>query len=216
MAFETSASTENLDIALAKAQAKINAAVKNKVNPHFKNKYADLDSLWAACRDALTAEGINLTQWPVHSDDSRLHLVTRLGCKGEWMRSHTSIPVTKHDPQGYGSALTYLRRFGLGAAVNLVTDEDDDGNKASEKEEKPKGKVITPNSPILELAQYVVPFGRQYKGKKLSEVPFEDIKGFINWLEGKPESELDDVGREFLLIATSYFERLSEGQVVNG
>jgi hypothetical protein len=129
--FTTSQSTESLDAALAKAQAEITTAVKDKINPHFKSKYADLASVAEVCRAVLPRHGISVTQWPLHADDGRLHMVTRLAKDGEWMAGEFSVPVAKQDPQGYGSAITYVRRFSLAAAVGVVADDDDDGNAAS-------------------------------------------------------------------------------------
>lgn len=130
--FETSPTTEKLDAALAKAQASIGTAKKDKVNPHFKSKYADLAAVWEACHAALSGNGVSVTQWPVHSTDGRLHIITRLACSGEWMRAHFSIPIKQTDAHGYGSATTYAKRFALSAAVGVAADdEDDDGNEAS-------------------------------------------------------------------------------------
>ncbi len=130
---ETSETTAKLDAALAKAQGEIEAASKDKINPAFRSKYADLSSVWAAIRPALSKHGIAITQWPIHSEDNRLHIVTRLAHDGEWIRAHFSIPVQKQDPHGYGSATTYAKRFSLAAAVGVVADDDDDGNAASGK-----------------------------------------------------------------------------------
>jgi len=136
--FETSAETDKLDDALAKAQGEILVAAKDKKNPGFKrgnteSTYADIASIWKACRVALSNNGIAVTQWPLHSTDNRLHIVTRLAHAGQWMRGRLSIPVVKADPQGYGSAITYAKRFGLAAAVGVVAeDEDDDGQGASD------------------------------------------------------------------------------------
>ena len=128
---ETSPETARLDAALAKAQGEIEAASKDKTNPAFRSRYADLTAVWGACRPALAKHGISLTQWPVHSEDGRLHIVTRIAHAGEWIKAHFSLPVTKQDPQGYGSATTYAKRFTLAAALGVVADEDDDGNQAS-------------------------------------------------------------------------------------
>lgn len=128
---ETSVETAKLDEALAKAQGEIEAATKDSNNPAFKSRYADLTSVWQAARPALAKHGISVTQWPIHADDNRLHIVTRIAFKGEWIRAHFSLPVTKQDAQGYGSATTYAKRYSLAAALGVVADEDDDGNAAS-------------------------------------------------------------------------------------
>lgn len=87
---ETSAETGKLDAALAKAQGEIEAASKDAKNPAFKSRYADLTAVWTACRPALAKHGISLTQWPVHGDDGRLHIITRIAHGGEWLKAHTS------------------------------------------------------------------------------------------------------------------------------
>lgn len=132
--FQTSETTSKLDAALAKAQGEIEAAAKDKVNPAFRSKYADLTAVWAAIRPALSKHGIAVTQWPLHSEDNRLHMMTRLAHDGEWIRAEFSIPVDKQNSHGYGSAVTYAKRFSLAAAVGVVADEDDDGNGAAGKD----------------------------------------------------------------------------------
>lgn len=148
---ETSAETAKLDEALAKAQGEIEAADKNGKNPAFKSRYADLTAIWEAARPALSKHGISVTQWPIHADDTRLHIVTRIAFKGEWIRAHFSIPVTKQDAQGYGSATTYAKRYALAAALGVVADEDDDGNAASHRPTyEPKQVAPTP-APVADV-----------------------------------------------------------------
>ena len=121
----------NLAVALSKAQAEIEGASKSSVNPHFKNRYADLSAVWEACRVALTANGLSVVQFPGEMIDNRMTLTTQLThASGEWMRDTLSIPLGKVDAQGYGSATTYARRYALAAVVG-VCPEDDDGNAAS-------------------------------------------------------------------------------------
>jgi hypothetical protein len=148
--FTFSETTASLDAALAKAQAEITTAAKDKINPHFKSKYADLASVAEVCRAVLPKHGISVTQWPVHSDDGRLHMVTRLAHAGEWLAAEFSVPVAKQDPQGYGSAITYVRRFSLAAASGVVADDDDDGNAASKTAAAPKAASRSTYSELQE------------------------------------------------------------------
>lgn len=134
--FESSENTDKLDEAWAKAQGEIDVAVAGALNPHFKSQYADLASCWRACRAPLSKYGIALTQWPVPaSSPGRVALMTRIAHGGQWMRSTLECPVTKQDPQGVGSALTYLRRYMLSAVAGIAPEDDDlkddDGNRAS-------------------------------------------------------------------------------------
>lgn len=152
MSFETSPTTAALDEALAQAQGEINSAAKNATNPHYQKNYANLEAVYTACREALAKHCISVTQWPVHSSDNRVHLVTRIAHKGEWQKSTFSIPVSKQDAHGYVAAVTYLRRVALGAAVGVVSEEDDDGNgtmnndkKKAQNDQKPAAKNEKPH-----------------------------------------------------------------------
>lgn len=122
-----------LAAALAKAQAAIQPASKDKLNPAFRQHYADLTSVWDACRDALTSNGLSVVQMPIDAGEGRVGLSTMLlHSSGEYIQSVVSTRLVKDDPQGVGSALTYLRRYALSAMVGVVADNDDDGNAASQ------------------------------------------------------------------------------------
>lgn len=115
--------------ALALAQAEIEGARKDSNNPHFRSKYADLGAVWDACRVPLTKHGLSVVQFP-RSSDGCVEVETILMHKsGEWMSDALRLPVSKQDAQGYGSAMTYARRYSL-MAVAGIAPEDDDGNAA--------------------------------------------------------------------------------------
>ena len=120
---------------LALAQGKIKGAVKDSENPFFKSKYADLASVWDACREALSQNGIAIIQTP-RSDIAESHTIISVGTllihsSGEWVSEELSAVPVKEDPQGIGSCITYLRRYALSAFTG-VAPEDDDGNAASQ------------------------------------------------------------------------------------
>lgn len=124
--------------ALVKAQAAIQPAVKDKTNPAFRSRYADLSSVWDACRKPLTDNGLSIVQMPIDAEPGRVALETiLLHSSGEYISSTVSTALVKTDPQGVGSALTYLRRYALSAVVGVVADEDDDGNAASKAVPRP-------------------------------------------------------------------------------
>ena len=133
--FETSPQTAELDEALARAQEQMQSALKDKTNPSFKSKYADLEAIWEVARPVLGRYDIALTQWPVTSPDGWLHLVTRISYKGQFMQSTMNMPIQKgrNDAQAYGSAITYAKRYAICAALGITTaaERDDDGNAAS-------------------------------------------------------------------------------------
>lgn len=119
-----------LAAALAKAQGAIEGAKKDANNPHFKSSYATLDSIWDACREEITKNGLAVVQSP-EGDGTNVVLVTTLiHSSGQWMRGRLPVKPTKDDPQGVGSAVTYCRRYALAAFVGIAP-EDDDGEAAS-------------------------------------------------------------------------------------
>ena len=149
--------TENLDKlapALAKAQGAIENAKKDSVNPHFKSKYADLASVWDACRKPLTDNGLSVIQ-SLGNDDGRVSCDTMLlHVSGQWIRSGFSMAPQQNTPQAFGSCATYLRRYSLQAVVGVAPDEDD-GNQASNKGSiyapQTASKIVSsaPSQPVL-------------------------------------------------------------------
>jgi len=128
-----------LAASLAKAQAVIEGAVKAKPNPAFKTKYADLSSVWEACRNALTSNGLSVVQSPGHLSEGRMEMTTMLlHASGEWMRGSLTIPLGKVDAQSYGSAVTYGRRYALAAFVGVAPDDDDGNAATATKPEAPR------------------------------------------------------------------------------
>jgi hypothetical protein len=139
-----SESIANLALALSIVQGKMSHAVKDSANPFFKSKYADLESVWDACRGLLSDNGLAVMQFPgLYTDhDKSMSLTTIISHKsGEYISQEMSVPVSKVDPQGAGSALTYMRRYALAAVVGVVQ-ADDDGNAASSPKPVVKAKEI--------------------------------------------------------------------------
>lgn len=119
-----------LATALAKAQGEMENAAKDKLNPHFRSKYADLGNVWDAIREPLSRHGLSVVQLPFTDESGTVRLSTMiLHASGQFLEADYALPPTKPDAQGYGSAITYMKRYaltGLGIAP-----EDDDGNAAS-------------------------------------------------------------------------------------
>ena len=119
-----------LGSALAKAQGAIEGALKDTANPFFKTKYADLSSVWDACRQQLTVNGLSIVQTPTEADNGIGVETMLIHASGQWLSNTFTMPVSKADAQGVGSAITYARRYALAAMVG-VAPEDDDGNAAA-------------------------------------------------------------------------------------
>jgi hypothetical protein len=120
-------------------------ALKTETNSHFKNKYVDLASCLDAVNGALLDNGIAVYQETFEVPDGVCVETVFLHESGETLRmGKLHVPAAKHDPQGYGSALTYARRYSLMAATGIAP-EDDDGNAGSKKPiPKPEGKPVNP------------------------------------------------------------------------
>lgn len=126
--------------ALSKAQGEIEGAAKGKENPHFRSKYADLASVWDACRAPLSKNGLCVIQQPF-TRGALAGIRTQLGhASGQWIACVATTTPKDNGPQAYGSCLTYLRRYGLSAFVG-VAPEDDDGEGAEGRRpgQKPPG-----------------------------------------------------------------------------
>ena len=127
---KTSDTIESLAKALAQAQAELKNATLNKVNPHFKSKYADLAGIRDATAPTLAKYGLAITQFTT-VDGDRLLLNTRLIHEsGQWMEGEYPLPMDLGKPQVMGSALTYARRYCWSAVSGIAAEEDDDGNAA--------------------------------------------------------------------------------------
>ena len=123
--------------ALVKAQKAFGPALKTSSNPHFRSKYADLSACVEAVVDSLNDNGIALTQ-QVHECETGVIVETVFIHESGQVMScgRLHVPATKQDAQGYGSALTYARRYSLMAACGIAP-EDDDGNAASKRPTAP-------------------------------------------------------------------------------
>jgi hypothetical protein len=140
------ASSSLIAAALVKAQAAFGPALKTSTNPHFRSRYADLSACVEAVIDALNANGIALLQRTHPCETGVIIETVFLHSSGEsWSSGTLHVPAAKNDAQGYGSALTYARRYSLMAACGIAP-EDDDGNAASKKKtgrESPESAVIS-------------------------------------------------------------------------
>jgi hypothetical protein len=126
---------KNIAAAFVKAQRAFGPALKTSTNPHFRSNYADLSACVEAVIDALNANGIALMQRTFECKDGVMVETVFVHESGEVMEcGMLHVPAGKQDPQGYGSALTYARRYSLLAATGLAP-EDDDGNYASRRTE---------------------------------------------------------------------------------
>lgn len=177
-----SESLANISAAMAKAFPEISNALKAKVNPHLKSKYADLGSVMDAVKPALQAHGLWFMQH-THERESAVCIETIMfHASGEFISSgYVSVPVTKADAQGYGSAMTYARRYSLSSCFGVAS-EDDDGHAASRSAPKPQAKAM-PVEKMLEaintagdMATLTVAFNAAVKSVSDDKAALESIR----------------------------------------
>ena len=136
---EHSQSIQKIAAALAKVAAEIENPHKNAKNPHFRSSYADLAEIINTVRPVASKHGVSVIQSPGMEEGLCTVETLLLHESGEWIRGCAKSPIQKQDPQGVGSATTYLRRYSLAGMLGLAQ-EDDDGNSASERRNPATGE----------------------------------------------------------------------------
>lgn len=117
--------------ALVLALGEIEGAAKSAVNPHFRSKYANLETVVETARPVLAKHGLAVMQGAGKvTDRNCLTVSTRIiHTSGEWIESDFEIPLAKQDPQACLAALTYARRGSLMSILGMPA-IDDDGETA--------------------------------------------------------------------------------------
>jgi hypothetical protein len=196
----SSEQTNEISAALASAQAEMQPAPKDSVNPHFKSRYADLASCREAAKPHLAKHGLGVIQ-TIHTDLERdaVGVTTRLTHKsGQWYEAVTWCKPRDLSPQQVGSAATYLRRYGFSAITGLVSEEDDDGNSSQGYQPKAKPAQSAPAK-----SQPGIYDGSPDQQKKILEilakngVPQEDYDYIHDRMLGKPSTHLAVILKEY-------------------
>lgn len=177
---------KELATALAKAQAEMKNATLNKVNPHFKSKYADLAEIIDTTREVLAKHGLSVTQL-IQIDERGPFLRTMLlHNSGQAISSEYPLPASTDKPQIFGSALTYARRYSLAAICNISAEEDDDANAAQAEAKNTKPITAAQVKTLSDLADEVgadkAKFCRYLNVTSLAEIPaskFNDAKAAL-------------------------------------
>lgn len=186
----------NIAAAFVKAKRQFGPALKCKTNPAFKSKYADLAACLEAVDDALLANGISLIQETFEDQTGVTVETVFLHESGESLRcGKLHVPAAKQDPQGYGSALSYARRYSLMSSCGIAA-EDDDGNAASKHHEPPKPAGLS-ESQITDLLTAIndAKTGRELKAAyEVAEAAAGDdsvaIARFVKAIEAKKAKAL--------------------------
>jgi hypothetical protein len=177
-----------LAAALAKAQGEFSAVPKDSTNPFFKSSYAALPEVVKTATPVLAKYGLAVSQFISQDDAGHDALMTYLiHSSGQFIAHTMKLHLIKDDPQAQGSAVTYARRYSYMAALGLVADVDDDGNSASQPQQRQSAPAAKPQyeakpgaiTPAQSKALYAILKGR---GKEIKAEVIE------RW--GKAEKEL--------------------------
>ncbi len=182
---------KEISAALVRAQKAFGPALKSSSNPHFKSRYADLAAVVEAVVDALNDNGIALIQQTHLCESGVIVETTFVHESGEVMSAgKLHVPSAKNDAQGYGSALTYARRYSLMAACGIAP-EDDDGNAATAASQQARPQPAGPNevAAITKLAEAVgIPVDvvcASYGIQSLNQLPLSRVGEVIARLQKK-------------------------------
>lgn len=159
---------------LIKAKAQFGKAIKNAKNPHFKNNYADLQSVLDAVTDALLANDLVVSQTGERSGDVFAIRTLVFDSNGDSIDfGIMPVKTIKEDAQAFGSGLTYARRYALMSAFGLAPEDDD-------------GQLASIASPADALRQQVAKLGKECLdlGIQLNEV-----QGALKGVEAKNLTE---------------------------
>jgi hypothetical protein len=132
---------DKLAQALSKAQSQLQGARKDATNPHFRSKFADLESVWDAVREPLVTNGLAITQTTdVRAGVAGL-VTTLMHTSGQWIEGFLPLNAVKPDPQAQGSSITYARRYALSAIMGVIQ-VDDDGEAAMDRPTSPAAQPL--------------------------------------------------------------------------
>ena len=169
----TSTETKEIYAAIIKAQTQVKAAVKDTANPFFKSKYANLETVQAAVRDALIANDLAVVQGGSGVVNGQVFVETTLiHTSGQHVTQHLGCVPKDTGPQAVGSAVTYLRRYGLAAILNVPV-ADDDGEAG---EARPTSGIIKERSaPVTQQENKAVEMVQKtFKGSEVTNVITDD------------------------------------------
>ena len=172
-----------LPMALVKALTEIEGVTKDKVNPHFKSKYADLSSVLETVRPVFARYNMAVTQETAPSEDGVIVETVVLHMSGEERRfGKLYVPANKRDAQGAGSALTYARRYSLMTALGIPA-EDDDGNAAVKATVNPSTGETPPAKRVELAGPYTCKTQLQAAAKQfvMTLERMSDLDDFVAW-----------------------------------
>jgi len=211
---QRSESVSELVKALCAAQAEIEGAVKDKENSHFQSSYADLGAVWEAIRAPLTKHGLSVVQFPRACEMGVEVETTLFHSSGEYMSDTLALPVSKRDAHGFGSAITYARRYAL-MAVAGIAPVDDDGNGATGKDTGERRAPPPAPPQVKTAAPAAVPPKPQMTAKQWTDNAIKALKamtsaGDVAAWQMRSKADLDRLSEKAPAEHTRLFDTINE------
>jgi hypothetical protein len=217
---QQSLSLEKLAPALVKVHKELKSVVKSSTNPHFNSKFASLDSIMEMARPILATHGFAVLQGspkPISDAEGRITAVsletTLLHESGEWISNYVILPVgtvpvkdkaglvvgSEPTAQTAGASITYGRRYGLSALLAITSEEDDDGQRASEQGPR-SGRRARPSGDKTERAVARVSNAPQQAAKPAQEPKKKAADRVVKIGDPPEERRLGDLADEELTL----------------
>ena len=168
--------------AFAKTQQEMKQPLKDANNPFFKSKYVPLENVVEAITESASKNGLSFTQFPSSDEAGNVTVGTLvMHSSGEWIEyDPIKMKPVKNDPQSIGSAITYAKRYALSAIFGITSDQDDDGNEATQTKKQQPKKVNDPVISVEKANYYLKEIATisAEKGKEDGSI----VKWFLNHL----------------------------------
>ena len=187
-----------LSKAFAKTQKEMKQPLKDANNPFFKSKYVPLENVVEAITESASKNGLSFTQYPSSDEMGNVTVGTLVMHEsGEWIEyDPIKMKPVKNDPQSIGSAITYAKRYALSAIFGITSDQDDDGNEATQAKKQPAKQQAQASDPRID--------------KKLAQGYQQEIIS-IGEAKGKQD---DSIARWFLQhLNVAEFSQIKQSQV---
>lgn len=141
-----------LSKAFAKTQKEMKQPLKDANNPFFKSKYVPLENVVEAITESASKNGLSFTQYPSSDEAGNVTVGTLVMHEsGEWIEyDPIKMKPVKNDPQSIGSAITYAKRYALSAIFGITSDQDDDGNEATQAKKQPAKQQAQASDPRID------------------------------------------------------------------
>ena len=196
---------------LIKLQSELDFASKDSSNPYFKSKYADLATVWATCKDLLTKNNLAVVQQMDIIDSKNVLITSLIHSSGQWFKSIAPLNPVKNDPQGYGSAITYMRRYSLCAILGIIQD-DDDGERACDNKKtminNEAKKEVSVNIDHNKMNDLFCKYASEFEQKDRDLIVKYLIKYTLHWKKLPEETlKIYDSRRIFLEDFTKWKEK---------